>query len=375
MRDFASHLDGFASPLGVPVRFYPANVFGDGSNGLLQDYSATTGLYSDNLGATPLTAPDMGVGLVADRSRVRSPVTAYGGAQASAGFRPKWGRAPVSRRNLLLIGGTAMLNNSDGSALIDNAPTGFTPPVDASFQRITKNVSNTQFYTYRTSQPGSASGQSVFSIHVLPDAGCTEIGFHTDTNAQGRMRYNLSTGVVTKGVNTADAGAVVLGGGWYRIWSKTAGVSATNIWTVVANTATVGAAASFVIGGHQSEASALTAYQKTLSAYDMTEAGVPSYGYIRPDRTDDVLTTTLTLAQTGDVAVFGRTGSKIEIGLIYGAGATFSLGATTVTGMSAGVLAAVGDVVGVLAIGRALTTAEKASTLAYFQARGAGAWL
>jgi len=107
----------------------------------------------------------------------------------------------------------------------------------------------------------------------------------------------------------------------------------------------------------------------------MTEAGVPSYGYIRPDRTDDVLTTTLTLAQTGDVAVFGRTGSKIESGLIYGAGATFSLGPTTVTGMSAGVLAAVGDVVGLLAIGRALTVAEKASTLAYFQARGAGAWL
>jgi hypothetical protein len=185
--------------LGLPITrptggFNPRVVFGDGSNGLLWDYSATTGLYSDNLGATPLTAPDTGVGLVADRSRVRSPVTAYGGAQASAGLRPVW-----------------------------------------------------KF----------ASG----------------------------------------------------------------------------------------------------------------------FGAARFDRTDDVLSTVLTLAQTGDVAVFGKNGSWRETARAYTAGATFSIGPTTVTGLTAGLLAALGDIVGIVAIGRTLTAAELASTLAYFKARGAAGWL
>ena len=118
-----------------------------------------------------------------------------------------------------------------------------------------------------------------------------------------------------------------------------------------------------------------TAYQAVTNAFDMTESGVPSYGFIRPDIVDDVLTATMPAAQTGDVAVFGRTASKIESGISYLSGASFSIGTTTVTGMSAGVLSSVGDVVGVLAIGRALTTAEKATLLAYYQARGAGAWI
>jgi len=107
-------------------------------------------------------------------------------------------------------------------------------------------------------------------------------------------------------------------------------------------------------------------------------------GYAEFDRTDDILSTVLTLAQTGDVMVFGRTGSWIETGRVYGAGATFSVGQTgtvaqnpvNVSGLSLlRVLVAVGDVLGIVAMGRASTAAEQASAMAYFRARGAAGFL
>jgi hypothetical protein len=131
-----------------------------------------------------------------------------------------------------------------------------------------------------------------------------------------------------------------------------------------------------LIWGAQLElGSTATAYQKSVTALEITETGFATYGYTRPDLSDDILSTVLTLAQTGDVAIFGRTASKLEAGLVYGAGSTFSMGATTVTGMTAGVLASVGDVLGLVAIGRTLTSTERANLLTYFQARGAGAYI
>lgn len=368
MRDIASPLDGFASPFGVPVRFYPANIFGDGSNGLLWDYSATTGLYSDNLGATPLTAPDTGVGLVADRSRVRSPVTAYGGAQASEGFRPKWGRAPVSRRNLLTYtefpGGVTDANPRQG--LISAVSlSGYARALLFGYDGVTATTS-----AYRSGF-NTVSGQVYTGSAIISMTDGAGPPVFSATVALND--FTLYIGGVACPIANHTVSAI--GSGLYRIsaWRSATVTGASSIGLVKQ---VVNSARTFIATAYQLETgSTATAYQSVTSTYDMTEAGVPSYGYIRPDRTDDVLSTVLTLAQTGDVAVFGRTGSKMESGLIYGAGATFSLGATTITGMSAGVLAAVGDVVGVLAIGRALTTAEKASTLAYFQARGAGAWL
>lgn len=348
--------------------FRPARLFA-ATDGALYDLTDLTALYTDSAGTTPLTLPDTTIGLAADRSRARSPVTSYAALQANAGLRPKWGRAPVSRRNLLTLGGTTLLNNSDGGATIDNAPTGFTPPIDASFQRITKLAAATQFYAYRTSQVGASTGQTVMSYYVLPDAGCTEIGFHTDTNAQGRMRYNLTTGVTTLGTNTAAAGAVALGGGWYRIWAKTLGVAASMVWAVVANTATTGAAASFVVGGHQSEAASLTAFQKTASAFDMTEAGLPSYGYMRPDLSDDKLTATFPSALTGDLLIHGRSGTWRET-VTIGAGGTLDIGPTG-TPSTAGAIRAVGDIVGIEVIGRILSDAEVSQAVAYWRARGA----
>lgn len=182
--------------------FSPSALFADGGNGIVWDFSTTGPLYTDSAGTVPLTTPAQTIGLVADGSRTRSPITAYAGVQASAGLRPAWGQSTA--------------------------------------------------------------------------------------------------------------------------------------------------------------------------------------GYAEFDRTADILSTVLTLAQTGDVMVFGRTGSWIETGRVYGAGATFSVGQTgtvaqnpvNVSGLSLlRVLVAVGDVLGIVAMGRASTAAEQASAMAYFRARGAAGFL
>jgi hypothetical protein len=201
MREISNPFDGFGSPFGA-WRWKPMALFADGGNGIVWDFSTTAPMYTDSAGTTPLTTPAQTIGLVADGSRVRSPITAYAGVQASAGLRPAWGQA--------------------------------------------------------------TAGYAVFN------------------------------------------------------------------------------------------------------------------------RTDNILSTVLTLAQTGDVMVFGRTGSWLETGRVYGAGATFSVGASggvgpaasQITGLATlNILRAVGDIVGIVAMGRASTAAEQASAMAYFRARGAAGFL
>lgn len=121
------------------------------------------------------------------------------------------------------------------------------------------------------------------------------------------------------------------------------------------------------------QAAASTPYQKVATAFDMTEAGYPAYGYARLDGADDKLTVTLPAPITGDLMIFGRNGSWIEAGVTLPSGA-FDLGPTG-TVLTPGVLRALGDLVGVVIIGRTTTATERALALRYFAARGAAGWL
>lgn len=76
---------------------------------------------------------------------------------------------------------------------------------------------------------------------------------------------------------------------------------------------------------------------------------------------------------TGDLMLFGRDGSWIETGVTLPSGA-FDLGPTG-TVLTQGVLRALGDLVGVVIIGRTTTATERALALRYFVARGAAGCL
>lgn len=276
----------------------PRAHFLNGEVGQLLDFSDARQLYQDNAGATALTLPNQTVGLAADRSRVRSPLTSYGALQANSSWRPKWGRAPVSRRNLL--NGTAVMATQS----------------------------------------------------------------RTVTAAQHTLSFRGTGTVTLSGASTAGP---LVGTGASDTVSLTFTATAGSLTLTVSGSVTEG---QLELGAARS------AYQAVgATVFDMTESGVPSYGFIRPDLSDDKLTTTFPVALTGDVLVFGRNGSWIESGVTYGAGAAVTIGVNTVTGLPAGLLTAIGDIVGIVAIGRTLTAAERTMALEYHKARGAAGWL
>ena len=374
---------GLTQPQGS---FNPAALFADGGNGILWDFTAPGPLFTDDAGTTPLTTAAQTIGMVRDGSRARSPATAYAGVQASAGLRPPYGIAPSSRRQLLTYSeqfgnGVWSKEATTVTANADVAPDG-----TATAGRLLETATTA---THAISPTITAIATShCYSVYLKKGSGATapdwvQLSFGGTSSGYGN--FNLSSGAVgvTSGATSAISSA---GSGWYKcslISTPSAGaLSVQIIFTNNTDSATrrpsyAGAVTSDVlIWGAQLElAATATAYQKSVTALEITETGFATYGYTRPDLSDDILSTVLTLAQTGDVAIFGRTASKLEAGLVYGAGSTFSMGATTVTGMTAGVLASVGDVLGLVAIGRTLTSTERANLLTYFQARGAGAYI
>lgn len=123
------------------------------------------------------------------------------------------------------------------------------------------------------------------------------------------------------------------------------------------------------------QASAPTALQITgANGLDITEQGVPSFAYMRPDLDDDVLPTELAGGDY-DVFIAGRKGCWVEPAVTIGTGGTFAIGPTTFTGGPPGLLAAVGDLVACVPVDRTLTQMEIDRLHAYYASRGAGPML
>ncbi|MCC5983437.1 MAG: hypothetical protein JJU42_03625 [Rhodobacteraceae bacterium] len=119
-------------------------------------------------------------------------------------------------------------------------------------------------------------------------------------------------------------------------------------------------------------AEAPTPYQRVGNALDVTEDGFPSPAFIRFDLSDDVLPTAFPDGGTFDVMLFGRQGSWIERGVTIAPAGSLDIGPTTITDGPAGLLAALGDIVGWTAVDRTLSGAEVSRLVKYHKARGAG---
>lgn len=342
----------------------PRDFFQSAEPGVYFDFSAPAGLYQDHTGTTPLAAPDQWMKLAVDRSRNRSPITVAAALQANTGLSPKWGRAPVSKRNRSSKTEPALVDLSLGTG-VSNAVTpiaGFS----ASLQVPGGAVGNRIIYR---DFGALANVQCILSFYVQMDDGLAPV--------VGNATPALNDFVIIIG-NSAASGVygpvVAVGGGVYRVsMYRTPSGTLQNTGLLKQDT---NSARGFRVTGFQLElGTTVTALQVAANAFDLTEAGVPSYGFARLGLDDDVLSATLPAAQTGDVLVFGRSGSWIESNVTYGSGSTWSIGVTTVTGLPAGLLTAIGDIVGIIAIGRTLTATERNMALAYHKARGAAGWL
>lgn len=354
--------------IGQPIST-PRALFNNAENGVFWDFSDPRSLYTDASGTIPVSAPDTAIRLAADKSRTRSPITAYAGVQASTGLAPRYGRAPKSRRNLLSK--TRAWSGAPWS--ITNSGTGVAPVVTDNAElapdgtmRATRIVLNKgagtstgDYVSIGQSVSLSSGGKYAAGIWLRTTDGSTK---QIQMRDDGATSYNPIIVTVTPiWQRFTSTGTAVASSGSLKLWLR--GGQGTSD------------SASLAAFDPQLEAGlAPTAPQVVDTAYDMTEAGVPSFGFARFDLVDDALAAVMTLAQTGDVLLFGRGGSWIEPGRVFAAASNFQVGVTG-TSITPGILRALGDLVGIVAIGRTLSADERNRALRYFQAAGAAGWL
>ncbi len=297
--------------------------------------------------------------------------------QANAGLRPKWGIAPASRRNLM----TKSAGDTDWAAA------GTTPPVVTNGATFAGSPCMSVLFT-SASPTGYAACRAARNVQVTPWLNGVTYAQSIDValsralvggEALQVLLYSSIGLLVAYTINAANSAALA-GGAFARISMTGAGGGTGAIWPVIVASGALASDVTVYTKDIQIEVAPASAYQTVGSTiFNITQAGLPSYGYSRYDLVDDVMSATIPTAQTGDTLVFGRNGSWIESGVTYGAGSTFSIGASTVTGTVTGLpfrsLTAIGDVVGVLAIGRTLSSIERQNALSYYMARGAAGWL
>jgi hypothetical protein len=113
---------------------------------------------------------------------------------------------------------------------------------------------------------------------------------------RGTTTFNLTAGTVSSGTGTITS----VGNGWYRL-----AVNMTNTGSGDPNIYwdTFGSGA--LIWGAQAElGSTATAYQRVVSSFDVTEAGVPSLHYLSFDGVDDFMVTPTITPGIDKVQVF-----------------------------------------------------------------------
>lgn len=287
--------------LRIGPAFSPARLFAAGEPGLWLDPSDLTTLFQDSAGATPVTAAGQPVGRVLDKSGGGRHAT-----QATAALRPTYGVVPRGgRRNLLTY--TEQIDNAawtkisatvsaNAGAAPDGASTAdkIIPNAAASNGNVAQSVTVT-IAAHTVSFYAKAAGQSVLSLVC---------------NLTGTFRaliFNLGTGVATTATGWTVSMTAV-GDGWYRCFATaTADVAASKAFQFGNNSAgwTGDGTTGFLLWGVQVEAgSAATAYQRVVSAFDVTETGTVSLSYLSFDGVDDFLVTPTITPGTDKVQMF-----------------------------------------------------------------------
>ena len=246
-------------------------------------------------------------------------------ATASGTSRPTYGVVPSRGRvNLLTYsndfslraGVWAGVENAALTAGAANSPLGA-----LSATSLVPNTTLTGVHRFRenTTRVGSSITYSIFA----KANGYSRIGLR-ESNATGASAvFNVSNGtlVATRNAGNLSVGAtsiVAFSDGWYRVSVTFTDAASTlqHIGVYVVSDAYVSGeietatfagdgTSSILVAGAQAETgSTATPYQRVVSAFDVTEAGVPSLSYLSFDGVDDFMQTPTITPNADKVQVF-----------------------------------------------------------------------
>lgn len=361
----------------VAQLFSPEYLYVDGEQG--SGWKGLDGVFSDEAGTVPATWGDpvavVSDDLIEDGEWVQPTTTA----------RPILGRVPVGgRRNHLTHTvdtdnpiWTAQNVVKTGSLIMETEG----ETAHSTYNNIVAelNIFKDREYTFSIDlQEGTGTDAPDYMI----------MGFATNGfGSSGHCVVNVQTGEVSYSQGLSRPVRVEPSErGGFRFWvSKVATESATegtrggfvafanNDPDYVRGTAYVGnPLANAFVERVQLEEGPGTQYQEVgTTAYDITEAGVPSVPHLIFDQVDDALTTaTLPATADGSIAIAGRDG--VWIGPLSHAGGNFTIGPATFNGGPRKLLKHLGGVLadGVRTIDRPITEAERKLLAAYYISKG-----
>ena len=359
--------------LNEPTAFIADTSFGNGEDGSF--WGDLSDVFTNTAGTTPATWGNS-VARIDDQSP-----NGRNAVQASAALRPLLGRAPAAgRRNLLRH--TENLADAYWSTINDltvasegNGVFRLNDAVDATPRR----------YAIRASSGNGMmpEGPRTVSVDVKAGTISSVILSQQASGTQGigvnSAVFNMTSGEFSFiGAAFVETSVTALPDGWFRISASRDDLAAVSsrgfsIGMGEDDYAGDGTGTVFVRFPHAGVGLDDTPYQRVgATGLDVTEQGFPSFGFIRFDLSDDVLPTTFPDGGTFDVMLFGRGGSWIERDVEIAAAGSLNIGPTTITGGPAGLLAALGDIVGVKAVDRTITATELNRLVQYHKARGAG---
>lgn len=280
--------------------------------GVFYDPSDLTTLFQDSAGTTPVTAAGQPVGRMLDKSGRGNHAT-----QATSTQRPTYGINPITgTRNLLTYTEQFAIWDKLRATVTDNSTTA--PDGTSSADTLLNTAVAGTHVTIRTITKAASSLTYTATVYLKKstlDQG--ELRMSDQSGNGVRCTFNLTTlavgtpvafgtGFVTGSSQITDAG-----NGWYRVTLTGTTNAAVTLGIEIyiadasGNVSYTGTGAGFFIWGAQLElGSTATAYQKVVSQYEVTEAGVQSVSYLGFDGVDDGMVTNTITPAIDKVQVF-----------------------------------------------------------------------
>ena len=286
----------------------PASLFAASEPGVWYDPSDLTTLYQDNLGATPVTAAGQTVGRILDKSGRGNHAT-----QATSTQRPTYGINPiVGTRNLLTY--TEQFDNAAWGKTNTTVTANATAAPDGTLtaESVAATAVNNQHYISYDNLNSVIPDNTNFALscYFKPNGRTTgSFSIRLKNSSFAQVQYDLTTQTLTSSGGIVSSSIENALNGFFRIVmvansSSGAGFMSPAIGDTFSTYTGDGTSGIYVWGAQVELGSAATAYQKVVSQYEVTQAGVQSVSYLAFDGVDDGMVTNTITPAIDKVQVF-----------------------------------------------------------------------
>lgn len=275
-------------------------------------------------GTTAITFTDSGAGCSFTVTSVKL-LAGNHAAQATSTQRPIYGINPITgTRNLLTY--TEQFDNAAWVKTNATVTANTSTSPDGTSTADTITASAGAGYHYVGQRPTIVVGLT-YTLSMYVKAGTTRyIGFGDAGDASWHSAYLDTTNGAILNQTNCTATATDVGSGWFRVVSTFTRASAGYVEAYVGgsdatnNTApiftAVGTETCIAWGAQLEVGSTATAYQKVVTQYEVTEAGVQSASYLAFDGVDDGMVTNTITPATDKAQIFAGVRKFTGIGML-----------------------------------------------------------